>query len=203
MKFSIRLEPTQTSPAPAASDRPTPHLFWLGTLVSISVLLGPLALAAKTPTRLSGNLFGEWREDCMKSLDSSGREESAPFVRYKMVVGFDGTLEQNYTYYTDAQCTKKKSSRRDWATFKTLSSKPRSAKIAVRKDLGEGMIHESILELKLSSLHQLQTKVLSTKIDLDELLETSETAENAAGPETIRKFTRHIEETKSAPKSKL
>src|SRR5690606_25152392 len=66
------------------------------TLFSILLITG-VAHAAK----LSRNLYGEWRDDCIRAVDQTAKDEGAPFIRYKMVLGWDGTVEHNYSRYSD------------------------------------------------------------------------------------------------------
>jgi hypothetical protein len=87
-----------------------------------------------------------------------------------MVLGWNRTIEVNTTYFTDEKCTKRVSKKREWSTYQVLEAKPRSAKLAIRKDLGGGMIHQSVVEVKLSNQKAMTLKTLGTHMDLEELL---------------------------------
>jgi hypothetical protein len=158
-----------------------------------------LSLGTAQAAKLSNNLFGEWRENCIKALDVEGKDETAPFVMYKMVVGFDGKIEHNYSYYTDNKCTKRKSQKREWSTYKVLKSKSREAKLMVRKDLEGGMVSESIVELRLPSINRMSSKVLSTNIVFDDMLSPDSldgVGKNAGSGEQPKNLSRYIEEPK-------
>lgn len=160
------------------------------TLITALSITGT-AQAAK----LSHNLYGEWRENCIRSLDVSAKDEDAPFVMYKMVLGYDGILEHNYSRYTDAKCTKRKSQKREYAKYRVLESHDRKAKILISKDIGDGLIHESIVDIRLSSINRMASKVLSTKIEIDDLLNDNPLAEvdkNAGEGEAIKNLSRYI-----------
>lgn len=163
-----------------------------------------ISLPSAHAVKLSRNLFGEWRENCMKALDLAGKDEGAPFVRFKMVVGWDGVMEHNYSYYSDDKCTKRKSQKREYAKYKVLKSTSRAATLLVRKDLGDGIISESVMELKLPKINGMELKTLSSKIEIDDLLSDNPLGEidkNAGSGEPVKTLSRYIEEKK--PDAKL
>lgn len=162
-----------------------------------------LTLTDAQAVKLSNNLFGEWRENCIKALDLSGKDECAPFVMFKMVVGFDGKMEHNYSYYSDDKCTKRKAAKREWASYKVLKSSKREAKLIVRKELEGGMVSESIVELRLAGINRMSSKVLSTKIVFDDMLSADNLdgiEKDAGSGEQAKNLSRHIEEVKSGDK---
>lgn len=156
--------------------------------------------------KLSHNLFGEWRDDCIRALDLNAKDEAAPFVRFKMVLGYDGTLEYNYSYYSDDKCEKRKFQKREYAKYKTLESHSRRAKILISKDLGDGLISESVVEVSLGSINKMSSKVLSSKIEIDDLLSDNPLAgidKNAGAGEEPKTLTRFVEDVKLDSKKKI
>lgn len=166
----------------------------------------PAVVKAKSHRTLSHNLFGEWRENCIKALDISAKDEAAPFVMFKMIVGWDGSIEYNYSYYSDDKCTKRKSMKREWAKYQVLESHDRRAKLLVRKDLEGGMISESVVELHLPSINRMSSKVLNTKIEFDDLL-TDEVAKeetdskDQGNGESAKNLSRFVTNELPAPKA--
>lgn len=181
----------------------SPSLFVLYSSPTSAILLRmkPLILlallgssATAHATALSHNLFGEWRENCIRALDLAGKDEDAPFVQFKMVLGWDGTMEHNYSYYSDSKCTKRKSQKREYAKYKVLQSSGSRAKLLIRKDLGDGVISESIVQLSLPKKNGMEVKTLSTKIELDDLLSDNplaEVAKDAGSGEAVKTLNRY------------
>ncbi len=162
-----------------------------GSLIGIATFAIPSPGSIKLPN----NLYGEWKESCMKALSTLGEESSAPFAQSKMVLGWNRTIEVNTTYFSDEKCTKRVSKKREWSTYQVLEAKPRSAKLAIRKDLGGGMIHQSVVEVKLSNLKSMTLKTLGTNIDLEELLPENPIKsldKNAGTGERTRTLTREV-----------
>jgi hypothetical protein len=175
-------------------------------LLLLAVLASTTSAYAITPAHtiaLPTQLFGEWRENCIRVLELNASEPTAPFVQFKMVLGWDGTMEHNYSYYSDDKCTKRKSQKREYAKYKVLESNGHKAKLLVRKDLGDGVISESIVQLTLPKANGMEVKTLSTKIELDDLLSENPLAgvdKNAGSGEDVKKLTRQGEAPKTNTK---
>lgn len=168
-----------------------------------SALMAITGLVFTSAAKLPGSLFGEWKEDCVKSVESLGQGGTAPFVQATFILGWNQTIETQTAYYKDERCTERVSKKREWSKYRVLSAKGTSAKIAIRKDLGGGMIHEDIVEVKLSS-KKLSYRTLMTQMDLEELLNENplkELSKTSGANEKVRWMTRGSSE--SAPKSKL
>lgn len=139
----------------------------------------------------------------MKALDLSGKDETAPFVQYKMILGWDGTMEQNYSYFADAQCTKRRSQKREYAKYTVIKSSSRKATLAVRKDMGDGIIHQSVIEIDLPRINGMQVKTLSSKVEIDDLLSDNPmdgVDKNSGSGEPAKSLSRHTDSRKSDAK---